>query len=510
MPSSSARPSSRASERAGYSRIRIIPSPRSTSRCGEPSVSRQRKNVLSRGSSPKWRSPKRLHPLAQRLLGGGDEHHPHVLGGSLGERARHRQQRRHPGRVVVGARETVAAQPMSASAAAESRARARRSRLRSGRGCRSATPARSPAGDRRPRAAIRGGLVSHALDQPREAPHDRLGDRGVVEQAGSAPRRGGRPGRRCARRPPGPSSRDDLVVARPLGQQRAQPPAPGRQVVDGGRAGGRRPSVAPSTRRPRRAATPATTPAPAARPSGHQKVPWAVLGLDPRRRRPARASSPSQPFRRPPLARRGRGAVDRGQRLDQIAAANPGRDAARLRARPALHRWPSAAKPTASYLRWVHAGARHDDSVSRPGDPDRGRLLVVLRPLPDHPLAVELLPLRARRLQRRRRPLPARAGQRARLLRLDPAARAGPRLRRHAPRDRHLRHHPVDVRRRRADDAGLRLAGHRVQGGDRRPAGHPGDRARLRRQSGSPPPARTSSGRRCESRRGPTRPGSWR
>ena len=28
--------------------------------------------------------------------------------------------------------------------------------------------------------------------------------------------------------------------------------------------------------------------------------------------------------------------------------------------------------------------------------------------------------------------------------------------------------------------------------------------------SGSPPPARTSSGRRCESRTGPTRPGSWR
>ena len=94
-----------------------------------------------------------------------------------------------------------------------------------------------------------------------------------------------------------------------------------------------------------------------------------------------------------------------------------------------------------------------------PRDPDRDRLLLVLRPLPDHLLAVELLPIDPR--TRRTTPRPVRAGrrERARVLRLDPAARAGPRLRRPAARNRHLGHHAVDVRRRRADDQGLRLPG---------------------------------------------------
>ena len=43
------------------------------------------------------------------------------------------------------------------------------------------------------------------------------------------------------------------------------------------------------------------------------------------------------------------------------------------------------------------ARARPADALSHPRDPDRGRLLLVLRPLPDHPLALGLLPRAARR-----------------------------------------------------------------------------------------------------------------
>ena len=62
MPSSSARPSISASERGGYSCIFRKPSPRRTSRWGEPIVSRQRKKVLSRGRLGKWRSPNAFIP----------------------------------------------------------------------------------------------------------------------------------------------------------------------------------------------------------------------------------------------------------------------------------------------------------------------------------------------------------------------------------------------------------------------------------------------------------------
>ena len=57
-----------------------------------------------------------------------------------------------------------------------------------------------------------------------------------------------------------------------------------------------------------------------------------------------------------------------------------------------------------------------------------------------------------------------------------------------------LRHHPVDVRRRRADDQGLRLAGHRVQDRGRRAGRDPGDRRSPASASGSPPAGRTTSG----------------
>ena len=105
--------------------------------------------------------------------------------------------------------------------------------------------------------------------------------------------------------------------------------------------------------------------------------------------------------------------------------------------------------------------------------------LLVLRPLSDHPLALGLLPRRARRRAVRLRPVPARGRLGARLLRLDPAARARPRGGRQPPRDPDHRDHPVAVRRRRADEQGLRLARDRVQDRRRRAGGDPGARDRL-------------------------------
>ena len=75
----------------------------------------------------------------------------------------------------------------------------------------------------------------------------------------------------------------------------------------------------------------------------------------------------------------------------------------------------------------THARARPLHTADGPGDPDRGRLELVLRPLPDHLAALGLLPRRPRQHPGLDRALRARGRQRPRLLRLDPAPRARPR-----------------------------------------------------------------------------------
>ena len=104
----------------------------------------------------------------------------------------------------------------------------------------------------------------------------------------------------------------------------------------------------------------------------------------------------------------------------------------------------------------------------------RGRQLV-LRPLPDHLVAVGLLrgPLPGRRWQG----VCARNSQRAAVLPVDPAARAGPRRRGDPQRHPDLGHRPVDVRRRREARARHRLAGRGVPRRDRRAAGDARHRA---------------------------------
>src|SRR5215211_1421805 len=72
-----------------------------------------------------------------------------------------------------------------------------------------------------------------------------------------------------------------------------------------------------------------------------------------------------------------------------------------------------------------HACTWRDHALSLPGAPGWRRLLLVLRPLPGDHLAVGLLQGRPRRRSGRERPVCAGGRQRARVLRLDPAARAG-------------------------------------------------------------------------------------
>ena len=75
-------------------------------------------------------------------------------------------------------------------------------------------------------------------------------------------------------------------------------------------------------------------------------------------------------------------------------------------------------------------------------------------------------------------PFRACGAERGRLLRLDPPARARPRGRREAQRDRHHQHPALDLRRRGADGSRGRQPRHRVRGGARRPGGDAGDRRR--------------------------------
>ena len=179
MPSCSAVESSSSSDSAGYSRSFSIPSPRRTSRL------RRADRVEAEEEGPVDRELGRValheqaHPLAERLLGGGEEQDPRVLRRALRERPRDRELGDAAGAVVVGAGHDLA----GADVRHERRARRprRTCRGRSVRGCRAARrprPARGP-----PTAGhISGGLVSLLLEDPGRALADGLGDRWVEEE----------------------------------------------------------------------------------------------------------------------------------------------------------------------------------------------------------------------------------------------------------------------------------------------------------------------------------------
>jgi hypothetical protein len=123
MPSSSAKPSRSARDRDGYSRMRIIPSPRRTSRCGEPTVSTERKKVRSRGSRGKWRC---ANPCIPSQSASSDVETSITLTLSVGCSARARAIATRTATPVALslAPGTVSRRPMSASSAADSAARA--------------------------------------------------------------------------------------------------------------------------------------------------------------------------------------------------------------------------------------------------------------------------------------------------------------------------------------------------------------------------------------------------
>ena len=290
-----------------------IPSPRSTSRCGEPSVSSERKKVRSAGrlgevalartpAFPRTAPPPRWRRASPAMFSVGRS----------ASAARDRQQGDHAGRVVVGPG-TASRAPMSANASAEPAASTVPS-LRQRRGSPGAAP--------RPRAAgppstghISGGLVSVRSRNLREAPVDRLRDRRVEERGPSGRRRGGRPGRSSVRRRPGRSRRRRCASA--PRQQPAQPAAP---------AGGRSSIAAPRPRRRRARRRARRWPRSAAQARRARRRRWRVRAATSRCRGPSStstlaatpysASRATQPLGGLALARRRARAVDRRQLLD--------------------------------------------------------------------------------------------------------------------------------------------------------------------------------------------------
>src|SRR6201996_6087443 len=134
----------------------------------------------------------------------------------------------------------------------------------------------------------------------------------------------------------------------------------------------------------------------------------------------------------------------------------------------------------AGRLPLIHVRRPPDHAFPRPGNPRRGRLVVVPDPLPGHLLDDPELRRTAGEDGQPDDALPARPGERRRLLRLDPAARARPRLRRPPQRDRDQLDPALDLRRHGTDGPRGRLAGGRSAGRARRAGGDAGDLPRLR------------------------------
>ena len=207
-------------------------------------MSRFKKKVLSRGSSPKWRFEKACIP-SQSASSEVETSITRTL--SVGRSASERAIASSAATPVAlsFAPGTASRRAMSASAAAESAAR-RRPRLDEGAAA-GQRPGAHQQGDG-DHGSHQGRAGVDALDQPRKAAEHRLGDRRVVEQAGV---------RRVVM---GHEDDGAIGVGRAafgddrgrgsLRQEGAQPPASRGEVVGGGRAhhaGHRRGKHAPAT-----------------------------------------------------------------------------------------------------------------------------------------------------------------------------------------------------------------------------------------------------------------------
>ena len=361
---------------------------------------------------------------------------------------------------------TVSREPMSANTAAERAASVVPSRP--ARGSRSAPRRRSAAGPPTT-GPISAGLVSLLSKSHGSGRSTARGSPGG-RRGRSARRRGGRPGPRCARRRPARARRRRCESALRQQLRSRCSPAGGRRRRRGAAAAER----APRSPWPRRAARPAAAP----------------------RRRPGRAATSTCHGR--PRPRSGLGAEiaePRHQPLGRLALPRP-------RPTDGGSRTASRAGPAATPSRCGAVRSRRVAAVAM------GRETYRLIPNMDScPPARDPFHVRGIRIgvdyswffvlflvilwlsgfyrdvldtRRRRRALllagRARCCSSPRSCSTSSATHSS-----RAPRDRDLRHHAVDVRRRRADDPGLRLARHRVQDRDRGAAGDAGDRARLRR-----------------------------
>ena len=390
----------------------------------------------------------RFHPLAEGLLRAGREQdHPDPLG-RLGEEALGQgQQGDDRGAVVVGAGDDLR-RPMSAIAATEPRPRKRPS-LASRR-----VPVRAPsAASTGPptTGAISGGLVSVFSIRPRRSAsigHRRVEDEpgvggvvvgddddgalgvGVAELADDVV--GGAPGEDPAQA--------SLCRAGSRRRCRRRRSRPGASRAAGGRAA---PPTAPSA--------PSAAPMPERPPVGAVRG----LGLDPRLG--AELGEAARPATRRPGARRRR-------RTDARSAPVP-------RAAPAANALSVAIGPGRYPLTMggCSAVARSRSSTSAgsrspstgPGSSSSSSSSSTW-PTSSNDLLGERAATHA---------VPAGAAQRRRLLRLDPPARARPRGRGDAQRDRHHQHPALDLRRHGADGPRSRHARDRAEGGAGRPGG---------------------------------------
>ena len=300
------------------------------------------------------------------------------------------------------------------------------------------------------------------------AAEDELRDRRVVEQPGVGRVVVGHEDDRALGVRRGRARRPPCVRRLAAAAACAAGARPGGRSSSGGRAGRRRRERRPAAPCPRSAAIPASD----ARRRGEAERPPVgavhLLELDLAVGAPSSRSRPAA-TRRPALARRGGRAVDRAQRLDQVA--QPGLVEVRASARG----WRAALGMSGQSIRTAERSTSTRDRTALPkmascphvahsrcstsGGSGSGSTTPGSSSSSWSSSGCRASTGSCSNAPRRRdRPVRAGRRQRARLLRLDPAARARPRLRRHAARDRHLGHHAVDVRRRRAHDQRLGLA----------------------------------------------------
>ena len=257
--------------------------------------------------------PEHLHALQDRLLGPGrEQHHAHVRGRVLDQRARHLEQGDHAGRRCRW--------PPAPSRARRCRRRReplrrRRScRPRSAGGCRGPNRARPEPG-RPARGTSAAGWCRCARSATGSGARRRPECRGG-RSAPSEPRRDARPGAPCGSRPAGPTSATTFQALR-LGSRRRKcrsPAVRSSQIAAAAAA----PSAVPAMRWPRPRGEAGQRSGTREQRQRQPVIAVHLLGLDARRHADL-LEAPHDPLRGKALALRGRWAVDAREVGDLLA-----------------------------------------------------------------------------------------------------------------------------------------------------------------------------------------------